>query len=262
MKTLFFLIVLAALCVFAGAGFIYSGVYNIGADDPHWAPTHKLIQILRERSIAVRAEDLEVPADLGDTERARRGAGNYAAMCVGCHLAPGIEDSEIRKGLYPQPPKLAMTSDGHGDSTRSAARQFWIIKHGVKASGMPSWSKGGMDDGTIWDMVALLQELPVLSPAEYKTLVDTSAGHSHEGADSHGHSQGQGDASHDEMVSGHRHGAAGHSDGDDDEHGRQQNGGPESGGSAGHVDAPGTPPHGHGEDKKVESDHEDDDHAH
>ncbi len=183
MKTLKALFVLALLGAGAGAAFLYSGTYNMAADDPHWPMTFKLLETLRERSIAMRIRDIDVPVDLGDAARVPRGAGNYDAMCVGCHLKPGMDDSEIRKGLYPQPPNLAQAAHdrGDGDPNRSAVRQFWIIKHGIKASGMPAWSKGGVDDATIWDMVALLQKLPQLSPEDYEAAVAASEGHTHAG---------------------------------------------------------------------------------
>ena len=160
--------------------FIYSGVYDIGADAPHYTPTYFLIETLRDRSIAVRASDLEVPTELESVERIRRGAGNYDAMCVGCHLKPGLNDTEIRKGLYPQPPNLAEHAD-------HPAKQFWAIKHGIKMTAMPAWSKGGMDDETIWDMVALLQAMPDMDADKYAALVASSEGHSHAGADDHAH---------------------------------------------------------------------------
>ena len=171
-------VVLAVIGLAAGAGFVYSGVYEIGADDPHWSVTSELVEALRERSIAARSRGIDVPRDLGTIERARRGAGNYDAMCTGCHLKPGMEDSEIRKGLYPQPPDL--TKDAAAPD--EAARRFWIIKHGLKMTAMPAWSRSGVDDDTIWDMVALLQRLPALSPEQYDELVESSEGHTHAGA--------------------------------------------------------------------------------
>jgi len=171
----------------AGAGLVYSGAYNMAADEPHWPPTERFLQTLRERSIAMRIQNVEVPVDLGDAKRVTRGAGNYDAMCAGCHLRPGMDDSEIRKGLYPQPPKL--TESGADRRTSgigaSAARQFWIIKHGIKASGMPAWSRGGVDDATIWDMVALLQKLPEFSAEDYAAAVAASEGHTHAGSADH-----------------------------------------------------------------------------
>jgi hypothetical protein len=103
-------------------------------------------------------------------------------MCVNCHLAPGKADSEIRMGLYPKPPDLARPAEMADDE---AARQFWVIKHGIKASGMPAWSKGGIEDDAIWDLVAFLQRMPALSPAQYLALVEASEGHSHGGLAPH-----------------------------------------------------------------------------
>lgn len=173
------LIILAA----AGAATIYSGVINVGADVPHSPLVYRVLDTARERSIERQAKSLEVPTDLDDPERIRRGAGNYDAMCVACHLSPGVENSEIRAGLYPVPPNLAKEQDEASASEQ--AIQFWVIKHGVKASGMPAWSKGGMDDASIWDLVAFIEKLPTLSPTEYRALVDSSDGHSHGGMDGH-----------------------------------------------------------------------------
>lgn len=39
-------------------------------------------------------------------------------------------------GLYPSPPNLTRPED---ERANSAPRQFWIIKHGIKTSGMPAW---------------------------------------------------------------------------------------------------------------------------
>lgn len=188
MHPLKWLLTLAVAGIAAAGLFIYTGVYHIGADAPHHPITLKLIETLRERSIAVRAEKIIVPPNLFDNERVRRGAGNYEAMCTGCHLKPGMQESEMRLGLYPQPPKLAEYK--HDEP----AMQFWAIKHGIKMTAMPAWSKGGMDDETIWDMVALLQTLPDLSTSEYQQLVASSEGHAHAGVNGSAH--GQSDAHH------------------------------------------------------------------
>lgn len=168
----------------AGAIVIASGVIEVGADTPHHPAVHQILKFAREQSIARRAADITVPDNLGDPERLRRGAGNYDAMCINCHLAPGLADSEIRRGLYPKPPGFSQKRDA-GQAEPNAARRFWIIKHGIKASGMPAWSNGGMGDEAIWDLVALLQKLPVLSNAEYEQLVSASDGHAHGGLARH-----------------------------------------------------------------------------
>jgi len=158
---------------------VYSGMFDVAADRPHSRFVYHIIETARERSIDRHARDLAVPGNLADTERVRRGAGNYAAMCAECHLAPGKTDSEIRMGLYPQPPDL--TRHEEEAAAQMAARHFWIIKHGIKASGMPAWSMGGIEDGAIWDLVAFIQRMPMLSAEQYVALVESSEGHSHGG---------------------------------------------------------------------------------
>src|SRR2546423_706291 len=89
-----------------GALFLYFGFYNIAADEPHWAITERLLETARMKSIGRRTQDIQVP-NLADPQLTLKGAGAYVEMCVGCHLAPGINDTAIRQGLYPQPPNLS-----------------------------------------------------------------------------------------------------------------------------------------------------------
>jgi mono/diheme cytochrome c family protein len=148
---------------FAGLGaYIYSGQYNIAADEPHWFTTAKIIETLRDRSIERRARDIIIP-ELEDTRLVLKGAGQYEAMCVGCHLAPGMDNSEIRQGLYPEPPNL---SQGRTEPRRA----FWVIKHGIKMTGMPAWGRTH-DDITLWSIVAFIGKLPEMTPQAYKEMV-------------------------------------------------------------------------------------------
>lgn len=164
----------------AGVGFVQSGGLDFAADTEHSVGLTKLIAWAREQSIARQAKDIVPPVDIAAAERIRRGAGNYEAMCVGCHLSPGAEDSEIRKGLYPVPPNLS-GADAATQAAGNDGRRFWIIKHGIKGSGMAAWAKGGMDDEAIWDLTAFIKVLPTLSATEYQASVAASEGHSHTG---------------------------------------------------------------------------------
>ncbi|MEO7050259.1 MAG: c-type cytochrome [Rhodanobacter sp.] len=174
-------VTLGVLALGAGA-FVYSGIYNIGADDHHTKPVFTVLQTLRDRSIHVRSADLTVP-NLDDPQLILKGAGQYAAMCTECHLKPGMKNSELRPGLYPQPPNLSQV---HIDPKVA----FWAIKHGIKMSAMPAWG-GSHDDATIWSMVAFLQKLPGMSVAQYKDIVARAPPdddmHMGEGGHSHSH---------------------------------------------------------------------------
>lgn len=159
-KSALLLLLLAIL----GAGiFIWSGAYNPGADSPHWKITYTLMQAARERSVEHRASAIALPTNLDDPDVILKGAGQYAAMCTSCHLAPGMRDTELRLGLYPTPPNLSKDSVDPREA-------FWVIKHGLKMSAMPAWGMSH-DDPTIWSMVAFLKKLPSMTPAQYKEMV-------------------------------------------------------------------------------------------
>jgi len=151
--------------VFAGGVtlFVQSGVYDVAAD---------LIDAVRMRSVEVRAEDVVRPADFNDPKRVAAGASLYNEMCSGCHLAPGMEPSEISRGLNPRAPVLTRSTG------LSPEQEFWVIKHGIKMSGMAAWGVTH-DDTLIWNMVAFIDKLPSLSAADYQAATKNS-GEAHE----------------------------------------------------------------------------------
>lgn len=196
----------AALGLLAGVGLPLAGYYDIGADDRHWPLTETLLEMVRENAVSRQAATVETPPTLNDETRIRQGAGNYATMCSSCHLAPGVDTSELYAGLYPAPPALART--GISDEKKT----FWAIKHGFKMTGMPAWGSSHSDED-IWSLVAFLKRLPDLTESEYTALVADSGGHSHTGghaeashADSHGApDEHHGNGSADIASDGHGH---------------------------------------------------------
>ncbi|MBI3530239.1 MAG: cytochrome c [Betaproteobacteria bacterium] len=173
MKSFITALLIAGVLVASAFVFVYAGIFNVAADAPHSAFTYTIMETVRSRSIAVRTKDVQ-PPPLDDAKLIETGAEHYAAMCGGCHLEPGKKDSEIRAGLYPQPPDL--TKHLHA----SPAQEFWVIKHGIKMSGMPAWGLTH-DDASIWGLVAFLQKLPDLTPAQYQALakIEEESHHQH-----------------------------------------------------------------------------------
>ena len=191
----FIVIVLSSLLLLAlaGAVFVWSGVYDIAADSPHWKVTEQVVDALRERSIERRADGVKVP-DLDDPQRIRRGAEHYAEMCAACHLTPGMRSTELRAGLYPQPPDLPK----HG--VHDPAEAFWVIKHGVKLTAMPAWGRSH-EDVAIWDMVAFIRQLPKLDEAQFEAMAGSAGDNGHGGGTEHHH--GDDERDHDHETSGH-----------------------------------------------------------
>ncbi|HVC52485.1 MAG TPA: cytochrome c [Stellaceae bacterium] len=148
---------------------IYAGAYNVAADDTHWGLTLSVLETARTRSIQVRAAGIKVPTDLDDPAKLAMGVEHFAAHCAVCHGAPGVPRGEIAKGMYPAPPDLA-----HAASRYSDAELFWILKHGIKMTGMPSWADHGDDE--LWATVAFLKKSG-MSATAYGELVKDNLMH-------------------------------------------------------------------------------------
>jgi mono/diheme cytochrome c family protein len=161
-KAVLAFIAVLLLGLLGAALFVESGFYNIGADDHHTRTVLALITQLRDRSIETRLGSIK-PQLSPSPAMIKTGAGHYAALCAGCHLAPGLPKSDLRTGLYPHPPNLAQ------EDVQESRRAFWIIKHGIKMSAMPAWGKT-LDDEAIWDVVAFVRKMPSLTAEQYRQL--------------------------------------------------------------------------------------------
>jgi mono/diheme cytochrome c family protein len=150
--------------VLAAIAFVYSGVFNVAATDPHWSFTHAVLETARVRSIKAHSAGIRPPDDLVDHKRVVTGTSHFAEHCSSCHSAPGVETGEMAKGMYPTPPALT------GSARQWSARElFWIIRNGIKMSGMPAWPEHSDED--IWSIVAFLNKLPAMSEEDYGNLI-------------------------------------------------------------------------------------------
>jgi thiosulfate dehydrogenase len=86
----------------------------------------------------------------------------YGQHCAICHgTAKGdASPTPIAKGEYPAPPQLAT----NGVEDDSEGYSFWIIKHGIRWTGMPSWA-GTLNDEQIWTVALFLKHMDKLPPA-------------------------------------------------------------------------------------------------
>lgn len=185
-KIIYTVITVVILAVLGGIGFIYSGNYNVAATSKDSGLVHWALETTREASIDRRAEDVTLPpqSKLSDPQTIRVGFDHYNEMCVVCHGAPGVEPGEAREGLNPKPPLLAKVADHIPTS-----EMYWVIKHGIKMTGMPAWGPTHSDD-KIWAMVAFVKTLPDMTPGEYKAMqqqAEAGGHHDDDDGDHHSH---------------------------------------------------------------------------
>lgn len=164
MKTvLLTLLAAAALAAFGGAAFIYSGTFNVAANDPHWKLTYWVMEKARMRSIQARAKGLAPPAGYDDQAKIIGAVGHFSEHCTTCHGGPGVNRAALAEGMYPQPPNLQDAA-----SRYTPGELFWILKNGIKMSGMPSMADDG--DELLWNTVAFLQKLAGMTDEQYNDL--------------------------------------------------------------------------------------------
>lgn len=189
------LVAALALLVLLGAAFVYSGAYNVAASEPHTDLVSGLLGTLQEQSIEQRAsEDVPLPTD---STALTHGLEHFAAMCVVCHGAPGVDRGEIGRGLNPRPPSLSREALEMEDG-----ELVWVIKHGIKFTGMPAFGPTHSDE-QLRQIAAFVRTLPELSAEEYARLVETlpEGGHHHgdaaaDSAAGGGHTHAPGTAPH------------------------------------------------------------------
>jgi cytochrome c553 len=153
--------------IFTGAAgaflFAWSGIYSVAASRGHWPTTAWILEFGMRNSVARHAIGIDVPP-LTDPALIERGAGHFQGGCAPCHGAPGIRPDPVAQHMLPHPPDLSAAVP-----TWRTQQLFWIVKHGLKYTGMPAWPAPTRDD-EIWAVVAFLGRLPRLSPDEYSRL--------------------------------------------------------------------------------------------
>jgi mono/diheme cytochrome c family protein len=164
MKILLALIGFVAIAVgIAAAGFFFLGFFNVAATEADPDVVNWALVKVRQASIARHAKDTP-PGSLDDVATVRAGARAYATYgCVVCHGGPGAEWAKLSEGLNPGPPDLKEVAP-----ERSPAELFYVIKNGIKMTGMPSFKLAGVPDAEIWSIVAFVKKLPTVSDADFK----------------------------------------------------------------------------------------------
>jgi len=151
--------ILAILAVIGAAVFFFGGFYNVAANEADPGAIS-----CRDASIAHNA-DFAAPANLDHAGTVQAGARAFSQRgCATCHGAPGVKWQKFSEGMNPDPPDL---KDVVGDT--EPAELFWVIKNGIKMTGMPSFGSIGVDDKEIWSIVAFIRKLPSVSEADFKT---------------------------------------------------------------------------------------------
>ena len=161
-----------------GLTIVYTGSYNVAATAGHTAFVRWAFETTMHNSVESRAEERDAPEPAAISLAA--GGAEYKAMCQHCHGGPGVEPAEWATGILPKPPDLT-----HAATKWQPHEIFWIVKHGIKMTGMPAFGPTH-DDAALWNVAAFVNELPAMTPEDYRA-------YEAEGEGGHGHSHGEGE---------------------------------------------------------------------
>jgi len=147
----------------AGFLFAWSGAYNVAASRGHWAIVEWALRFGMRNSVELRAPT-SAPMLLDDPDLVRLGAAHFEVSCAFCHGSPERKVNLVTDKMLPAPPSLSTEMRPWKDG-----ELFWIVRHGIKYTGMPGWVALERDD-EVWAVVAFLRALPTLDKARYRDL--------------------------------------------------------------------------------------------
>lgn len=155
----FVLGVVVTLAAIAGGVYLIAqnGLYPIGADNPPSA----LERRLAERAMDVYADkhkpEIENPTQI-TAANLTEGAKEYEEHCAFCHGGAKAKVSPMQNKFNPPVPQLLNHVPHDPDNWL-----FWVTKHGVRMTGMPSWD-GVMSDEEMWKVIAFIKHSDKLPP--------------------------------------------------------------------------------------------------
>ena len=153
----------AGVLLVGGLAIAASGIAPLKASAGHWRITNWLLHFTMERSVSTYAIAIEAPP-LDHPALIRRGATHYDLGCSPCHGNVDDKTPRIPQAMLPPPPPLPDRV-----SQWQPEELFYLVKHGVKFTGMPAWPAQQRDD-EVWAVVAFLRRLPELGAKEYHDL--------------------------------------------------------------------------------------------
>jgi mono/diheme cytochrome c family protein len=144
------LVVLSGLVViFAFMQFDLSALQRPGKAETFLATQAKRILVYKNSRSGIPSPPNNLPASI------EQGETLYGTDCAMCHGSDGHTLTDNGRWMYPRASDLTSASV----QRYSDPELFWIIKNGIRFTGMPGFGKVESDEH-IWDLVRYIRELP------------------------------------------------------------------------------------------------------
>jgi mono/diheme cytochrome c family protein len=116
-------------------------------------------------AMPAHAKALKNPISSG-AEALAEARAHWADHCAACHANDGSGEIEMGQHMYPPPPDMRLPAT----QNKSDGELFYIIKNGVRLTGMPAWGNSAADDEGSWKLVHFIRHLPAMAFEETKEM--------------------------------------------------------------------------------------------
>jgi mono/diheme cytochrome c family protein len=142
-----------ALLLFVGGALAFQ--FNLSAL-PEPGRMETLLATKAKRLLIRRASHGEIPAPPTDMQASiEEGDKLFGSECAACHGLDGRKLTDAGRWMYPRAADLTSPA-----VRRYSDRElFWIVKNGIRLSGMPAFGKVESDEH-IWNLVHYVRTLP------------------------------------------------------------------------------------------------------
>jgi len=163
------LIAIVCVAVFGVVGFTVRASIKKGLStrETPSLPEAMVARRVRRWAIPASATNLKNPVPV-TPEMLQHGLEHWADHCATCHANDGSGKTTIGMNLYPKAPDMR----GQDTQSLSDGELYYIIRNGVRMTGMPAWGKPeeGEHDHETWMLVLFIRHLPQLTTEELQTM--------------------------------------------------------------------------------------------
>jgi len=151
--------VIVILIVVGGAAYALV-TFNLSALQNPGGTETSIASAFRDWYIRRGARNLPAPTIANNATSIEQGEGLYSMECAQCHGPNGRKPTPIGESMYPRVPNLS-SSDTKEMSDKEL---FWVIKNGIRFSGMPGFAKINTDP-EVWQLTYYVRSLGGPAPS-------------------------------------------------------------------------------------------------
>jgi mono/diheme cytochrome c family protein len=149
--------------------YVHYGFLDMRADRAASRIEHIYMRGAMDKSVDRHAPKMANPVPPSDVNLIE-GIRLYKSNCAVCHGGPEMPNSKVGEGFSPPTPQFLKEAPDMPDN-----QNYWIVKHGVKMTGMPAWDKV-LSDTDIWKLTTFLGQMKDLNKSSPAVQAAWAAG--------------------------------------------------------------------------------------